>query len=209
MFQAVFQLVATLLLALVGATASAADVLAIAYRHPDGGGYNRTWAGSGTPDAVVHEGRQVLAAGQGGTYCCGYTFAVAMQTLADRDLLDGKPYDAVKRFQKLWYGATELDDDTLCTLAVETLGVGRAVPLDEAQPGDFVQLWRTNGSGHSVIFLDWAVDVTSGDRVGFRYRSSQGSTDGIADATEYFAGAEGVTGGRVLREKTYACRLAD
>lgn len=197
----------TSLILLLTTTAHADDVLDAAYAYPDGGGYNGAWAGSGTPEAIAHNGRQVLAAGQGGTYCCGYTFGVAMRVLEERGLLEGKTFDAVKRFQKLWYGATELEDDTLVVLAAETLGVGRGVPLDDAQPGDFVQLWRTNGSGHSVIFLDWAVNDASGDRVGFRYRSSQGSTDGIADATEYFADAQGVTGGRVVREKTYACRI--
>ena len=124
-----------------------------------------------------------------------------MRVAAERGLLTGKTFDEVKRFQKLWYGATELDDRTLVVLAAETLGVGRGVPLDAAQPGDFVQIWRSNGSGHSVLFLDWVEE--EGERVGFRYRSSQGSTDGVGDATERFTDA----GGRVLREETHACRL--
>lgn len=189
----------------LGMSACATDVLETAYSYPDGGGYNRTWAGSGTPEAITHNGQQVLAAGQGGSYCCGYTFCVAMRVLAERGLLEGKSYDQVKRFQKLWYGATDEEDDTLCALAVEQLGVGLAVPLEDAAPGDFVQLWRTNGSGHSVIFVDWA--MRDGRRVGFRYRSSQGSTDGIADATEYFADS-GIDRARVDGSRTYACRLA-
>lgn len=198
------QLVCAFALTLVAA-AQASDVLNVANSYADGGGYNRKWAGSGTPQAVEHEGKQVLATGQGGTYCCGYTFCVAMRVLKERDLLKGKSFDEVKRFQKLWYGATELKDDTLCVLAAETLGVGQAVPLDEAQPGDFVQLWRTNGSGHSVIFVEWVSQ--DGEHIGFRYRSSQGSTDGIADATEYFADS-GIDRARVDRARTYACRLS-
>ncbi|TWT41404.1 hypothetical protein [Botrimarina hoheduenensis] len=197
---------AILLIAAAAAVARAdqGDVLAIARSYPDGGGYNRTWAGSGTPAAVMHRGQQVLATGTDGTYCCGFTFCVAMQALQQRGLLNDKSFAEVKHFQKLWYGATELKEDTLCVLAVETLGVGQAVALEDSQPGDFLQLWRTNGSGHSVIFLEWIEQ--SGTRVGFRYRSSQGSTAGIADAVEYFSGVSGAEG-RVDRSRTFACRL--
>ncbi|MEN0109547.1 MAG: hypothetical protein AAF805_02375 [Planctomycetota bacterium] len=198
-----------LLFALLTGAANAADVVDVARSYADGGGYNRTWAGSGTPDAITHGGRTVLAASEGGTYCCGYTLCVAMRVAERRGLLDGKPFDAVKRFQKLWYGATELTDDTLCVLAVETLGVGHAVPLGDARPGDFVQLWRRGGSGHSVVFLAWVEEPDGSgatQRVGFRYRSSQGTTDGVGDATERFTDAA-ENPGRVLRERTYACRL--
>ncbi|MEO0529042.1 MAG: hypothetical protein AAF266_00545 [Planctomycetota bacterium] len=194
-------LLAITFLSIAGPVVADNAVLSIARSYADGGGYNRTWAGSGTPEAVTHDGRQVLAEGTGGTYCCGYTFAVAMQAAERRGLLDGRSFDDVKRFQKLWYGATDADDDTLVVLAAETLGIGEGVALDDARPGDFVQLWRTGGSGHSVVFLDWLEE--DGRRVGFRYRSSQGSTDGIGDATERFSDA----GGRVLRDRTHAARL--
>lgn len=185
------------------------SVLAVAHAYPDGGGYNRTWAGSGSPEEIVHDGRQVLAESEGGTYCCGFTFAVAMRVANERGLLDEMPFARVKRFQKLWYGATELEDETLVVLAAEALGVGKGVPIEEARPGDFVQLWRVNkegkrGSGHSVVLLGWVEEACR--KVGFRYRSSQGSTDGIGEATEYFTDAPGHQG-RVMRERTYACRL--
>lgn len=190
----------------LGGLAAQADdaVLSVARSYADGGGYNRKWSGSGSPEAITHDGRRVLAAGEGGTYCCGYTFAVAMKVAQQRGLLEGKSFDDVKRFQKLWYGATDADDKTLVVLAAETLGVGRGVPLEEAQPGDFVQLWRHGGSGHSVVLLGWVEE--EGRKVGVRYRSSQGSTDGVGDAVEYFADAPGERG-RVLRDETFACRL--
>lgn len=181
------------------------SVVEIARSYPDGGGYNNKWAGSGTPETVTHDGQQVLAASEGGTYCCGFTFAVAMRAAEQQELLANKSFDEVKRFQKLWYGATDSEDKTLVVLAAETLGVGRGVPIEQAEPGDFVQLWRANGSGHSVVFLKWIEE--DDQKVGFRYRSSQGATDGIGDATEYFTDAAGLNG-RVLRNKTYACRLS-
>lgn len=198
----------TIVILAVATTAPASDVLDIAYSIPDGGGYDRTWSSTGPPEAIFHQGELLLAASEGGTYCCGYTFCVAVKTLAQRGLLAERSINELKEFKRLWYGDPEQEDRTLVVLAAETLGFGHAVPLDDAQPGDFVQLWRTNGSGHSVIFLDWAIDE-GGHRVGFRYRSSQGSTNGVGDATEYFADAQGVTGGRVLRDQTYVCRLAE
>ena len=74
---------------------------------------------------------------------------------------------------------------------------------DDAQPGDFLQFWRTK-SGHSVVFLDW-ID-RDGKRVGFKYRSSQGSTKGIGDHAEYFKDS-GVAGGEVDRNRMYFGRL--
>ena len=62
-------------------------------------------------------------------------------------------------------------------------------------------------SGHSVVFLGWAEQ--DGKRVGLRYRSSQGSTKGVGDVTEYFTDAKDPDGkpGRVLRDRTYFGRL--
>jgi len=126
-----------------------------------------------------------------------------MRAAAARRLLKNKTVDQILKFQKEWYGATETDKEKLCALAVQNLGIGREVPLDEAQPGDFVQLWRTK-SGHSVLFLGWAEE--NGEKVGLRYRSSQPATDGIGDRVEYF-----VKGSRqrdpVNRKRTHFCRL--
>jgi hypothetical protein len=92
-----------------------------------------------------------------------------------------------------------------CAFAVERLGIGRHVKeLEAARPGDFVQIWRTNKSGHSVVLVDW---VREGERiVGIKYRSSQKSTDGIGDRVEYFADAKGHEG-KVDRRRTYVARL--
>jgi hypothetical protein len=54
------------------------------------------------------------------------------------------------------------------------------------------------------VFLEWVEE--GGERVGFKYRSSQGSTDGIGDRAEYFAGASGKDGA-VDPKRMYFCRL--
>jgi hypothetical protein len=183
----------------------AVDVIEIARSFPDGGGYK--WeGGSGAPCAIEFHGATILAAQEDGTYCSGFTFAVAMRVLADRGLLAGMTADEVRRFQKQWYGAVEDAAERQCALAVEELGVGREVEkLDDALPGDFVQLWRTTKSGHSVVLLELVRD-DAGIVIGLHYRSSQTSTDGIGDRVEYFSDVPGREG-KVDRRRTYVARV--
>jgi hypothetical protein len=183
--------------------AGAADVVAIARTFADGGGYQ--WKGTGVPQEIRFHGEQILEKGQH-TYCSGFTFAVVMKAAAQRGLLRDKSPDAIRQFQKEWYGASKASAETQCAMAVQTLGIGRAVAAEHARPGDFLQLWRTNKSGHSVVFLDWVVE--EGQRVGLKYRSSQSSTDGIGDRIEFLAGVPGKEG-LVDPKRLYFCRLAE
>jgi hypothetical protein len=89
-------------------------------------------------------------------------------------------------------------------VAAATLGIGTRIEPNKARAGDFLQFWRTNKSGHSVVFLEWIAD--DGKRIGFKYRSSQGSTDGIGDRVEYFEGVDGKDG-EVDSKRMYFCRL--
>jgi hypothetical protein len=182
-----------------------AETLDVARDYKDGGGYDNSWKGTGVPEEIRFKDERILAKGKG-TYCCGFTFAVAMEVAQERELLaDNQPAD-IRAFQKQWYGATEESREIQCAMAVEKLGIGRRVEPDASRPGDFLQFWRTNKSGHSVLFVEW-VEV-DGRRVGFKYRSSQGSTKGIGDRVEYFADADRKEG-LVDRERMYFCRLND
>lgn len=182
----------------------AKDVLAAAKAIPDGGTY--VWdGGSGVPREIRHDGETIVKAQEKGTYCSGFTFTVAMETAHQRGLLNDKSVEAVRKFQKEWYGSTKEAAERQCALAVERLGIGREIErLEEAQPGDFVQIWRTNKTGHSVVFLDW---VRDGDElIGIKYRSSQKSTNGVGDRIEYFADSQG-RDGKVDRRRIYIARL--
>jgi hypothetical protein len=187
----------------LGTTAENTDVLEIARSYRDGGGYDSSWKGSGVLAEIRFKDERILAKGNG-SYCCGFTFAVAMDSAASRGLLRDKSVDEVRAFQKRWYGATEESREIQCALAVEMLGIGERVDVEKARAGDFLQFWRTNKSGHSVVFLGWIEE--GGERVGFRYRSSQGSTKGIGDRVEYFAGVEGKDGA-VDPKRMYFCQL--
>lgn len=180
------------------------SVLEVARSFKDGGGY--VWeGGSGAPRAIEFDGQTVVKAQDKGTYCSGFTFSVAMRTAAQRGLLEGKTIDEVRRFQKEWYGVPQEAAERQCALAVEKLRIGKEIKgLAAARPGDFVQIWRNNKSGHSVVLIEWIRQ--DGQIIGLKYRSSQKSTDGIGDRVEYFADAPGKDG-RVLRDRTYIARL--
>ncbi len=170
---------------------------------PDGGGYDKLWKGSGSPEEIGFRGKTILAKGANGTYCCGFTFAVAMRMAAERGLLADRSVEQVQRFQKEWFGATPASREKQCVVAAQNLGIGREVTLEDARPGDFVQFWRASGSGHSVVLLRPL--RRDGRLIGIEYRSSQGSTNGIGNRTEHFADAD--PQGTILRTRTYVCRL--
>jgi hypothetical protein len=186
---------------LVGNHVKPGDVVAIARAFPDGGGYE--WKGTGVPEDVRFNDKVILAKGKA-TYCSGFTFAVAMKAAAERGLLKNKTVEQVRDFQKDWYGATKEGGETQCVHALEKLGIGKPVAIKDANAGDFLQLWRTNKSGHSVVFLEWVTDA--GRPIGIKYRSTQTSTNGIGDRTEYFAGIPG-NKGTVDPKRLYFGRL--
>ncbi|EEF61938.1 hypothetical protein [Pedosphaera parvula] len=178
------------------------DIIRIARSFKDGGGYNTAWKGTGTAEEINFKGEKILACGDK-TYCCGFTFTVVMRVAAERGLLKDKTSHEIRKFQKEWYGATATSAERQCQLAMKNLGIGKAISFEEAQLGDFVQLWRTK-SGHSVLFVGWVEE--NGQKIGMHYRSSQPGTDGIGDATEYFTKA--APGRSPLdKNRTYFCRL--
>lgn len=57
--------------------------------------------------------------------------------------------DGVRRLHRQWFGSAE-DSSCLHTALVDNDLGSRVTKWEDARPGDFVQLWRVNGSGHSV-----------------------------------------------------------
>ncbi len=168
----------------------------------------RGWSGN-TRD--LRYGGKVLFRGdpQGRAYCCGLTFEVfvrAWRLWCKRTnrpwTIHGLDASGVRRLQKQWFGSSK--DKTCIRTALVANGLGtRITDWKQARAGDFVQLWRANGSGHSVVFLDW---VRKDDRViGLEYWSTQKSTKGIGRRKEYFLASKGKR--RLLREKLYLCRV--
>jgi len=176
------------------------DIMSVANKF-SGGGYQ--WGGvSGVCIPLYHNGKLIRSYDEGGpSHCCGYTLSVAFIAATNRGLFDGKSESEVSKFSSNWYSAGGANGK-LCVEALENLGIGKEVLLENAQEGDFCQIWRTNGSGHSVIFLSHIYE--GDDIIGFNYRSSQKSTDGIGDSSEYFSDSGK---GKVNKDVTYFGRM--
>lgn len=75
--------------------------------------------------------------------------------------------------------------------AVRHFGMGMTVPFKELSPGSFINLNRTSGSGHAVIFLSF-IDISgkeyttwNSNIIGFKYFSSQGGYDAGSGGLDY------------------------
>lgn len=152
----------------------------------------------------------------GSTYCTGYTFATFFITALNRGLLDDFTNEDIRKIQTIW---NQGDAKTKPKLNVDAITrvinpnvepLGKEVSFEEAKEGDFAQIWRSGGSGHSVIFID-KVYNDKGVPIGFRYYSSNG---GINQKTGRSGAGEGIEkfteyGGKVLKNNTYFARLRD
>lgn len=116
-------------------------------------------------------------------FCCGLTLEVFYRVLQEQPNLPATlaDTDSANAFKKLWF--CRAIDSPGPEDAMLPFGLGEKIPNDQALPGDFVQLWRANKSGHSVIFIAWARDLT-GNAVGLHYWSTQEATNGIGFHTE-------------------------
>ncbi|QQE10609.1 hypothetical protein JD969_14010 [Planctomycetota bacterium] len=181
-------------------------VLDLAYAY-EGGTY--VWkSGSGVPFDMIHKGETILKKQPVGTYCCGFTVAIAFQVGSDFGVFDEFTPKQVKTWQQEWYGNTPIKAkkkemaERQGAVALETLKIGREVKnKKDVRAGDFCNYWRKtvkgSSGGHSVIFLEWVKE--RGKIVGMKYRSSQGSTNGIGDNVEYFYGVKKDSKGKLKR----------
>ena len=177
------------------------DVISIANKF-SGGGYQ--WGGvSGVCIPLRHDGKIIRSYDEDGpSHCVGYTLSVAFIAATNRGLFDSKSEKQVRKFSSDWYSAGGVNGK-LCVQALENIGIGSEFDLEQAIEGDFCQIWRTNGSGHSVIFLSHIYNDND-EIIGIKYRSSQKSTDGIGDRKEYFSDSGK---GKMSKEYTYFGRM--
>jgi hypothetical protein len=188
-------------------------VLEVVKGYPTDGTHKYYWpkTGSwpGTTRDLFYLGTKVCAGdAEKRCYCCGITFEVFFRAYEKyceqakkpfRILdLDAKGIDALRHE---WFGPTDKDRTTL-QKAITLYKLGREVKLADARAGDFCQLWRHNGSGHSVILLD--VVKENGKAAALKYWSAQGSTNGIHENTEKLS-MDGKTG--VIEAETYLARV--
>ena len=149
--------------------------------YPAEGGY--VWSSTGCPEALVRGTDTLLRKSKAGTYCSGFTFTVFFKVMNECGAFDSLSLSELKRIQQEWYGITAASAEQQCVYVMEKWNLGSHIEKEHARPGDFVQFWRNNNSGHSAVFLDWSRD-SEGNIVGIKYRSSQRSTNGIGERTE-------------------------
>ncbi|MEM6561610.1 MAG: hypothetical protein AAF656_08415 [Planctomycetota bacterium] len=152
-------------------------------------------ANTGVPADLIHRGVTIIAKSAEGTFCCGYTLIVGHRAGQALGLFEDVTVEQMRQFHRDWYGMDAAPGDPLISTAMTNLGVGGPIAPADAQRGDFLQFWRTanargNISGHSVVFLHCITD-DDGKPIGIHYRSSNASTNGIANATEMFTGHGG------------------
>lgn len=190
-----------------------AMVLAVLREYPLDGSFGYHWPRSGpeaswdgTTEEFHYEGvRLTQGDPQRRSYCCGLTYEVflkAQRRLAGRVPFPGVGAADLQELRLRWYGnSTQAPERRrLVAFAIESMAWGAPVArLDDARPGDFVQFWRHNGSGHSAVFIGWVRE--QGRITGLTYWSSQASTKGIGEATERVG-----TGG-IKPEEIYLARL--
>ncbi len=138
------------------------------------------------------------------TFCCGITLEVyfksIMSTLNESENLNGIKAKDFDKFIRKWFVLEANGDGP--GLALKAYGLGKSIDkMKDVLPGDFVQIWRTNGSGHSVIFIEWLTNDDS-DTTGMKYWSTQTSTHGVNYNNEYFKDF----GGKIDKNVTHYSR---
>lgn len=155
-----------------------------------GKGYKWNNSLDGSIGDVLWENKIILKGNpENFTYCCGLTLQAYLMACTAVDKHLGNPSDvlAIKRKWFIMDSVQPIYENKGPVDALEPKGHGREVMIEEAEPGDLVQLWRKNGSGHSVIFIQ---SFTENGVKALKYWSTQPSTQGIGYRTEYFEGVQ-------------------
>lgn len=168
---------------------------------------------NGVTQNLYFQGKVLLKAhpsGDRASHCVGITFEVFFRAMQERnrklgicpDDFNGMNWDNLFDMALNWFVASGSKKTNSIVIAVESYGIGRGINrLEDVRAGDFIDFNRVNGTGHTVVFINW---IKQAERiVGLRYWSSQGSTGGINYNEEYFSDA----GGNVIRSPIYIARI--
>ena len=177
----------------------------------------------GVTQDIYYQGEKIMRGdGNKDSYCCGLTLEIYLKAVNKYNLSNESKKEAVEHspaqyvimnpikgldttnfsnFKYLWFCPNFNSEGP--GEALTSYGMGTIVKdWNQAEAGDFIQLWRWNKSGHSAIFINWVKDST-GNITGFKYWSSQGQ--GIGYRTEYF----GDSGRSVDRKRFFLARLTE
>jgi hypothetical protein len=163
---------------------------------------------NGVTETIAYQGATIAKSNPDGSkssHCVGLTFEVFYKAMQQRNKELGLPLDNfnsmttedMKNFLLTWYaalGTPKSQGDQLAG-AIVKYGLGTQITnLEEVREGDFIDFSRINNSGHTAVFINWLRD-DSKNIIGFKYWSTQTSTNGINYKEEYFSdNASGVKG---------------
>ena len=171
--------------------------------YPTDGTFTYLWSGGGygVTQNIYYRGTLICPKPAGNTtYCSGLAFEAAIVPYNAYNTTYGHQYigtmtsGQMESFRQIWYGVT--DSEKLAARAIPQYGIGVEITdFEEAQEGDFVQLWRHSGSGHNPLFVSWVRDG-SNTITGVQYWGTQSSTNGIGLRQENFGVSSGINPAR-------------
>jgi hypothetical protein len=175
---------------------------------------------NGVTENIIYKGSPIAKANPNGSkssHCVGLTYEVFFKAMQERnkeagispDNFNNMTINNMKDFMLTWFaaqGSPKAEGDQLVG-AIVKYGLGTQITkLDDAKAGDFIDFSRIK-SGHTVVFINWLKD-DKGNKVGFRYWSTQESTNGISYKEEYFSDNPlGAIKGAVNRKQLYIGRV--
>jgi hypothetical protein len=156
---------------------------------------------------MVHDGLYTgttIFEGGGDCFCSGHTLEIFLRAYRlwqqDKGVADSVPLtvdghkvlagdidpygDQGGHFYQYWQGFG-ITNEASAAEAFAQFGVGKSFvesEWDQVLPGDYVNLSRSTGSGHAVIFVAWIME--NGQRVGLRYYGCNNSGDSCPDNTD-------------------------
>ncbi len=179
--------------------------------YPTDGTFTYRWTtGYGVTRDVVYKGSVVAPSDNDNTcYCSGLAFEVFVLAWNDYNARYGHTQigdipnaSTMQTFRRVWYGNFP-ETEKLATRAIPEWGAGVEITdWEEAQEGDFVQLWRHSSTGHNPVFVNW-IRNNRNQITGVRYWGSQGSSDGIGFGRESFGETRNMD-----RDRFYLARSA-
>jgi len=175
---------------------------------------------NGVTENITYQGSLIAKANPDGSkssHCVGLTYEVFFKAMEERnkeagispDNFNNMTINNMKDFLLTWYnaeGTPKSAGDQLAG-AIVKYGLGYQIKkLEDAKAGDFIDFSRTK-SGHTVVFINWLKD-DNGNITGFRYWSTQKSTNGIGYKDEYFSdNPQGASKGTINRNQLYIGRV--
>ena len=175
---------------------------------------------NGVTENLYYQGEVLLKGDANGTKasnCTGITFEVFFRAMQKRNKslgLDPEDFNGMSRDQLFdmalnWFAAMGHKSQSNIAVAVEKYNLGyRINNFEDLRAGDFIDLSRENNTGHTVVFLNWIREDKK--IIGFKYWSSQGSTNGISNKEEYFNiyDVNGNKYGNVIIDNLYMVRIS-